>query len=87
LRAYAKEIRLLLGAIENVSQKSLNAYKYIIGCIKNASNDVVASRIMIMADYLENAALEDDLEYIKTHNPVFIASTKHFLTKLDTMLL
>ena len=86
LRSYVCNIRSMLNAIETVSEKDLADYKIIIHGIKKASFDIFAGEIGKNAEYLEKAARNNDLSYIRKHNSTFLKAARKLIGDIEDML-
>jgi hypothetical protein len=86
LRSYAASVRSMLGAIETVSEDTLDGYKIKVHGIKGASLDIFAGPIGESARNLEEAAINGDLSYINQHNPAFIELARKLVNDLEDML-
>jgi len=86
LRSYTTSVRSVLADIEDVSMDSLSEYKAKIHGIKGTSASVYANHVGMLAADLEQAAIENDLGFIKKHNPAFLKTVGKLLDEIDGFL-
>ncbi|MCL2082604.1 MAG: ATP-binding protein [Oscillospiraceae bacterium] len=72
LRTYTSSVREMLEKINTVSSETLADYRIIVHGIKGASFDIFAEQIAGKALALENAARQNDLEYVNENHQTFI---------------
>ncbi|MCL2225464.1 MAG: ATP-binding protein [Defluviitaleaceae bacterium] len=87
LRAYTASLRSSLLEIETFTpQKDLTAYKIQVHGIKGASYDIFADKIAGVAEKLEDAADERNIDYIENFNPSFVIIAWELEKKLEELL-
>jgi len=84
LRSYAADARDLLEKIENVNEKNIDEYKLAVHNLKGASRSLFAEHVGELAGDLENAAIENNLEYIEKNNAVFLETAWRLIYEINT---
>jgi HPt (histidine-containing phosphotransfer) domain-containing protein len=83
LRSYITNTASLLEQIETIDVNDANImknYAIIIHGIKGASRNIGAQEIGNKAEALENAARENNINFIQSNNAVFITEVKKFIS-------
>ena len=86
LRAYASGTTTMLESISTFDRDKLNDYRITVHGIKGASYDINAQEHGKIAEELENAAVNEDYEYIEKHNPGFVKSAGEFIRNINGLL-
>jgi HPt (histidine-containing phosphotransfer) domain-containing protein len=86
LRYYTANISSMLAEIEPFREEEINSYRITVHGIKGASYDIYADRIGELAEALENASKNGDIEYIRGHNPVFLEAAGILISNISDML-
>jgi len=86
LRSYAASSRFLLKGLEDFKEDSIYEYKTKVHGIKGTSSSIFAGQISELATRLENAAKNNDLDYIRKNNKEFIDSTSLLMDEIEAML-
>jgi signal transduction histidine kinase len=76
----------MLQFIENTNVDDIASYRIKVHGIKGASYDIYAEQIAKKFEKLENAAVSEDVEYIKKNNTSSITSARKLLTKINELL-
>jgi hypothetical protein len=85
LKSYTSSIRPMLVSIENVSKENLAEYKVFVHGIKGASFGIYAEVIAKRADALEQAAKDEDFDYVSQNNPDFVEDVSNLLNSIDAL--
>ena len=83
LRKFASGINGILAFIENVSEVNLRNYQIHVHGIKGSCFEVLAYKVGEKAKNLENAAKDNNLEYINEHNSEFLRAARKLLSNLN----
>ncbi|MDR2599451.1 MAG: substrate-binding domain-containing protein [Oscillospiraceae bacterium] len=83
LRSYAISVRSMLSKIENNGYKDLLEYRTNVHGIKGASFDILANEVGKKAGFLEDAARNDDLNYIEKNNAKFLKLAWKLINELE----
>jgi signal transduction histidine kinase/CheY-like chemotaxis protein/PAS domain-containing protein len=85
LRSYAANTRSLLDSIKDVNKENLNDYAITVHGIKGSSRSVCAEPAGDIAEALEKAAKEGNIEYVSEKTPDFMQAVIKLLAGLDEM--
>ena len=83
LRSYAADARVILERIEKVTDKDIEDYKLMVHSLKGASQSLFAEHVGNLAGDLEIAAAENDLEFIKNNNAVFLETAWELINDIN----
>jgi CheY-like chemotaxis protein len=86
LRSFAANTRKLLGSIAEVRKEDLKDYAITVHGIKGSCRSICANFVGDLAEALENAAKENDFEYVSEKAPGLMQATAKLLADLDEML-
>ena len=86
LKSYITNTRPLLDALRDISEDNLQEYEIIVHGIKSSSRGVCAADAGDMAEKLEGAAREGDIEYIQKHTGRFVESIRKLITEAGDFL-
>jgi len=86
LRSYAASVKAILESIKTVDKSSLADYKLGIHSIKGASYDIFADKIGKLAEDLENAAKNDDIDFIDKNSDDFYNETWTLIKEIDSAI-
>ena len=86
LRTYARNTRLLLESIGDVTEGSLTDYAAIVHGIKGSSRGICADKTADLAEALEIAAKAGEYGYVLERNAAFIETERLLLTDIERIL-
>ena len=86
LRSFLTNTPPLLDLCENVNFENISDYNRIVHGIKGSSRGICADEFANIAERLEKAANDGDLEFIATHNPSFLNAARELLAGIRDML-
>jgi len=86
LRAYAKNIRSMLGLMETVTEDGIADYGIRVHGIKGASYYISANVVSKEAEILEFAAKDGNLSLIQERNPAFLVTAGNLLDNIEAVL-
>jgi len=86
LRTYATDTRNLLTRIESIDENDFHNYEVIVHGIKGSSKDICAPEVGKLAEKLEVAAKNGDINYLIENNPDFLKTTRTLIFELDKLL-
>jgi len=86
LTSYTASVRTILDEIKKVTKDTLPEYKIKVHSIKGASDSIFANRVASLAGNLEQAAKDNDFEYVEKNNKEFIETAGKLIDDIDTLL-
>ena len=86
LRSYVVSIRSLLGFVQNIDTENLEDYQRAAHSIKGTSLDISAEAIGKKAAELEEAAKQENLDFIKQENEMFLESIYTLIEGIELIL-
>jgi len=86
MKSYVASTKSMLASLESVDEKTLSDYKITVHGIKGASMYIYALKVGSLAEALEKASSEGDLDYVVEHNPAFLDSAWQLLNDLEKMI-
>jgi len=86
LRSYAASTLSALNEIGSVDEDTVSDYKIKVHGIKGSSYDAQANEVGRLAEELENAANNFDLDFIHKHHPAFQELARKLVSDIGSML-
>jgi CheY-like chemotaxis protein len=86
LRSYSSCVSSMLEAIEEFNGENLEQYKIKVHGIKGTSLDIFAEQVGKTAQDLEEAAKNNNINFINEYNPAFLESAWKLVHDIDDML-
>ena len=86
IRSYSVTAGELIKTIKEVTNETLPDYVITVHGLKSSSRGIGAEAVGDMAESLEYAAKESDLDFIKAKNPAFIKSVSSLILEIDEIL-
>jgi len=86
LRSFAKNTVPLIEQAQNVNKDDLPAYATVVHGIKGSSSGICAGSVADIAEALEKAALDNDIEYISAYNKTLIDAVTLLISNIEAML-
>jgi len=86
LRSYTASVRTLLDSIKDVNKENLHDYTITVHGIKGSSYNICANHVGDIAEDLEKAAKEGNLEYVREKTPDLTQNVVKLLADLNGML-
>jgi len=86
LRAFASNTRKVLATIETINDDNIKSYENVIHNMKGSSYTICANFVGNLARDLENAAHENDWDYVAKHHPPFLEAAWKLINDLDNLL-
>ena len=86
LRSYTINTPPLLDQCEHVTIENIADYDRIVHGIKGSSRSICADEFANIAERLEKAAKDGDLEFIVKHNPQFLNAARELLSGIKDMV-
>ncbi|MCL2817160.1 MAG: ATP-binding protein [Clostridiales bacterium] len=85
LQSFATNTPPLLEKIRRVSDDNIGEYEIILHGIKGSSGSICADEFAKIAERLENAAKDGDLEFLQQHNPAFVDAALFLISGIGEM--
>ena len=86
LRSYTVNTPPLLDSIENVTSETVIDYERVVHGLKGSSRGICADEFAGIAERLEKAAGDGDLEFIAQYNPLFLTAARELLFGIEDVL-
>jgi len=86
LRSFTANTRSLLDSIKEVNRENLDDYAITVHGIKGSARSICASLVGDMAETLEKAAKEGNLDFVCEKNPELMRAVVKLLENLDGMM-
>ena len=86
LRSYVMNTPPLIDRCENVTVENLVEYGRIVHGIKGSSRGICADEFANIAERLEKAVKDGDLDFIAQYNPLFLNAARDLLSGIRDML-
>lgn len=83
---YAEDMHALLDSIKNVNEIELDSYAQTAHAIKGSSRNVFANNLGNIAEKIEHAAKEGDLDYVSSHHAAFINEAQNLIRNIENLL-
>jgi len=86
LRSFVSSVRSVLGTVETVDENNLYDYKIVVHGIKGAGFDIFAEHVGTIYKDLEQAADDNNIEFIKQKNPEAVESARKIISDIEEFL-
>ena len=86
MRSYAKNTPPLLAVAHEVRKNDLENYATVVHGIKGSSGGICADEAAGLAEALEKAAVNEDFDYILTHNANLIKTVQRLISDIEVIL-
>ena len=86
LRSYAMNTPALLENLKNVEEDKLAYYAGVARGIEASSRGICADEFADIAETMERAASDGNIDYVKKHTPSFLAAAWKLVEEIDEML-
>ena len=86
LRSFSANTQPLLESAKKVNAENLHDYAIVVHGIKGSSRGICANEFGDIAEKLEMAAKENDLDYVVKHNGDFIDAAWRLIADIDSVL-